>query len=52
MVNSTWKGIKEAFEKAGVRDEDEVLYIDVGSDWHFTVFELAQKWPRIWTIWS
>ncbi len=45
----TWKAIKEAFEKAGVKDEDEILYIDVTGDWNFADFVFVKS-VESWAI--
>lgn len=48
---NTWREIKEAFEKAGVKDEDEIEYIDV-CYWGVANFELTEEKHRSWSIWS
>lgn len=35
----TWKEFKDRVEAAGVRDIDEVNYIDFGTDFYNVVFE-------------
>jgi len=45
----TWKEIKEAFERAGVKDEDEILYIDVTGDWKFADFVFVKS-VESWAI--
>ena len=47
----TWKEVKEAFEKAGVKDSDEIAYIDINAFDHNN-FELTQEKEREWRIWS
>ena len=49
-MNCTWKELKEAFKKAGIKDEDEILFIDVGY-LDLANFSFDEK-EKKWSIWS
>ena len=53
-----WKDIKKSFEDAGVKDEDDILYIDISFMENIT-FELDKdsspamtEAKKCWRIWS
>ena len=50
----TWKEFKEGAEAKGVKDKDEIYYIDFHGmyDVEDIFFELTEEKIRSWSIWS
>lgn len=50
---ATWKQFKEALERAGVKDDDEILYIETGTypaQEHLSVVVLEEDGVREFTV--